>query len=332
MLAALVLVAAFAPGAAARPATPKHNPTQVVLTTLLAQAPHNFAALRLARVDHDTDFDRYATRPIGAHCKSCKMYDEYARGSYKENWYVEDEFALPSSVVPAKIESLVLSRLRPMLSGFALHRTPVYKGSKYVVLRWRGPNGVWVQARTFVGGYTMRVGHDLAKPVHLLRPPTQAQLRQLADAAANMIRLGAPAAPANFEDLRTGAGTKDAFGDTDYTTSVSFGPMFRTCAISNVANSFGYKDFQPKWVLSCDTVAMAGTAAALKETVRAAVAGALPGGFNATTDSSALLLDDYRWDSQDVSVDVSSTEQNGSVHFTISVYHYLPKESTSGGN
>lgn len=332
LFAFLSFVAFAVPAAASAPkAQQTNNGVGPLVRVLLAQAPANFAALRLAKDDYDTDFARYKARPIGKHCGSCKIYDQYARGTYKENWYVQDDWSVPKGWDAAKIEAHVLAALRPVLSGFALHRT-AGKYTKYATLEWRNAQNEWVNVRTYDGGYMLRVGRDLSKPVHVLHAPTQAQLKQLTGAASNLVRLGAPAASTNFDDLRTGSPVKDDLGDDDYAVNVAFGPMIRKCDVSHVANSFGYKDFQPKWVLSCSTVALAATADSLKQTIRDSVEAALPEGFTVTTDSSALLLDDYRWDASDVSVDISSYEENGSTHFTIAVFHYLPKENADPGN
>lgn len=325
---ALALVPLFAQPAAGRPPAAKTNASLTALShALLAQAPSNFAALRLAKTGYDTDYASYKMKLAAAICRTCALYDQYARGAYKETWYVENRWNVPASWTPARTEGWILGQLRPVLSGFALHRT-VARYSTYPTLLWRGPHSVWIYADTFKGGFRFRVGHDLAHPVHVLRPPTRAQLTELARASSNLIRLSVPAASSNFDDLRSATGRNNELGDLDYATNVPFGPMFRTCSISHVTNSFGYKDFQPKWVLSCSTVAMAATDAALKERVRASVAGALPSGFTPTTDQDELLFDDYRWDDDDLmeSVDVGSDERKGTVRFTLSVYHFLPKE------
>ena len=103
--------------------------------------------------------------------------------------------------------------------------------------------------------------------------------------------------------------------------------MFGKCDVSNVTNGFGFKDFQPKWVLNCDTISMAGTKAGLEEPLRAAIYDALPSGYTSVTDAAALLLDDYRWDNSDlaVSVNLGSNENKGVVSFNISIFHFLPK-------
>lgn len=297
-----------------------------VVGTLLSQAPQNFAAMRLAQIGSDTDYTSYNVKPFGTHCHVCTLYDQYARGAFKENWYVQDRWDLPGKWDAPKTEAYAIRALRAVASGFALHRTGS-KYSKYGTLTWRGSGNRWIYIDTFSGGYTIRVGHDLVKPVHVLRPLTLAQREQLMFTEQHLLKFAVPSASTNFADLRLYGSHPSILGEKEYDTNVSFGPLFRKCTITDVANGYGYKDFQPKWVLSCYTVAMAGTADALKNDVRGYLTAALPDGFTESTDPSDLMLDDYRWVNQDAmeSIDVSSSENNGAVSFTVSVYHYLPK-------
>jgi len=312
---------------AAKTAAPKIT-LAVFVRTLLPQAPENFAAMRGVKDDFDTYYVRYKVLPkFTSMCASCTVYDQYARGTYIENWYLQDRWNVASSWNAAKTESYIKTQLTPVLSGFSLHRTIEYK---YPTLVWRNPKNEWVSVDTFNGGFTVQVGHDLAKSVHVLLPPSQAQLGELRNAAENAIKLGVPPATNNFDVLRTTDKQKNIFGDYDYGVNMSFGPMFRKCDISDISIGFGYSDFQPKWVLSCDTISMAGTRAGLEENVRSAVYDALPYGFNSVTDKDALLLDDYRWDNSDsVSVNISSYEDKGIVNFTLSIYHFLPKPTST---
>ena len=280
--------------------------------------------MRGATYGSDTYYMEYTVHPntgMGP-CGGCKIYDQYARGAYKENWYLQDGWN--STWTVPKTENYVKTQLAPLLAGFSLHRTVSYG---YPTLVWSGPHKVWVYADLYSKGFTLRVGHDLTKAVHVLRPPSKAQLADLHSASANIIRLAVPAAGDNFSTLRTSAAKKNIFGSNDYGVTASFGSMFRPCTISHVANGFGYKDFQPKWSMNCHTITMAGTKADLEETVRSAVYDALPSSFTAVTDASALFLDDYRWDDSNnsLSVSVSSYEDKGTVSFEVWITHFLPK-------
>lgn len=327
---ALLTAAVFFLLPAALPARTQTDAQQLasVVATLLAQSPQNFEKMRLNKIDYDADFTSYKVKPFGTHCRACTMYDEYAHGTYKENWYVADHWDLPSKMTPAKSEAYAVRALRRVVAGFAFHRT-VTKYDKYPTLLWRSADNRWVWVSTSEDGYGIRVGRDLAKPVHVLLPPTKAQIKQLVNAATNFIRLGAPAASSNFDSLRSASPRKNSLGEDTYPVNAAFGPMLRGCEVSNVTDSLGYKDFVPKWVLSCNVVAIAGTANDIKPIVHDAVEDALPDGFTATTDPAMLVLDDYRWDSSDVSIDVGSYEDQGVVHFVLSIYHYLPKPSDS---
>jgi len=326
LVVALVLLAGLGGGvsANAKPAARKSVTLRAFVRALLPGAPKNFATMRGAKYDSDTYYVEYTAHPNAGTgpCSKCKIYDQFARGTYKENWYLQDGWT--STWTVAKTENWVKTQVAPLLPGFSLHRTVKYT---YPTLVWNGPQNVWVYADFYSKGFTLRVGHDLMKPVHILRPPTKAQLADLKSASANIIRLGVPAGPDNFSTLRSSAVKKNIFGSNDYGVTTSFGSMFRPCTISDVANGFGYKDFQPKWSMNCRTVSMAGTKAGLEETVRSAVWNALPSAYTAVTDPSALLLDDYRWDDTDnaQSVSISSSEDNGVISFEVWITHFLPK-------
>ncbi len=294
------------------------------MRSILPMAAQNFAPVRGAKYRWDTSYVAYTAAPKATICGACKIYDEYARGKYPENWYVDDRWT--STWTMAKNEAYVRAQLAPVLSGYALHRTVSYS---YPTLTYRNPSNHWVTVDFYKGFFNVRVGRDLAKAVHVLNPPSKVQLQQLSSGASNLIRLALPDAVNNFAALRAPGKTKGIFGEDSYQLNASFGSMFKSCDISNVTNGFGFKDFQPKWVLNCRTVSMAGTKATLEEPVRAAIYAAIPGGYTAITDASALFLDDYRWDNTDsmVSVSVGSNESKGVVSFNISIFHFLPKPS-----
>jgi hypothetical protein len=306
-------------GAAAKP--PKVS-LGTFVRSVLPMAADNFTAVRGARYRWDTYYVEYSASPKAMTCRACKIYDEYARGTYPENWYVDDRWT--STWTTAKNEAYVRAQLAPVLSGYSLHRTVSYS---YPTLTYRNSRNEWVTVDFYKEAFTVRIGHDLAKAVHVLNPPSKIQLQQLSSGASNLMRLALPDAVNNFASLRAPGKTKDILGEDSYPLNASFGSMFKKCDLSNITNGYGFKDFQPKWVLNCQTVSMAGTKAALEEGVRAAVYAAIPGSFTAVTDASALFLDDYRWDNSDsmVSVNIGSNESKGVVSFNISIFHFLPK-------
>jgi hypothetical protein len=245
-IVSLVVAVALAAGlSAAVPANAKTSaPPAVTLRAfvraMLPDAPKNFPSMRAAKYDSDTYYVEYTVHPKAAMepCSKCKIYDQYARGRYKENWYLQDGWT--STWTVPRIESYVKTQLGPLLSGFSLHRTVKYS---YPTLVWSGPHNTWVYADFYGKGFTLRVGHDLPKAVHVLLPPSKAQLADLRSASANIVRLAVPAGSDNFSTLRASATKKNIFGSNDYGVTASFGSMFRPCTISNIANGFGYKTF-----------------------------------------------------------------------------------------
>jgi hypothetical protein len=306
-------------GAGAKPAKTSLG---TFVRSILPMAGQNFGPIRGAKYDSDTYYAEYKPLPK-ALCTACKIYDQYARGKYPENWYVNDRWNTTWTM--PKTEAYIRTQLGPVLSAFSLHRTVSYS---YPTLTWRNSaNGQWVVIDVYKDSFNVQVGRDLAKAVHVLNPPSKIQLQQLASGVSNLMRLALPDAVNNFASLRAPGKKKDILGEDSYPLNASFGSMFGKCDVSSVTNGYGFKDFQPKWVLNCDSISMAGTKTGLEEPLRAAIYDALPSGFTAVTDAAALLLDDYRWDNSDtmVSVNIGSNENKGVVSFNISIFHFLPK-------
>src|SRR5438270_658610 len=82
-------------------------------------------------------------------CRACRIYDQYARGKYPENWYADDRWT--STLTTAKDEAYVRKQLAPVLSGYALHRTVSYS---YPTLNYRNPRNEWVMVDFYKGGFT----------------------------------------------------------------------------------------------------------------------------------------------------------------------------------
>ena len=326
LLAIMILGVALLPSAGAAAKPPSRPPLAVLVTTLLAHAPENFARLRLRRTDSDADFASYASRTVAGHCSACTIRDDYARGTYAERWVLHDYWNAPKGSKPAANEAYVKKVLAPSLSGYTLHRS-LSKYGKYPTLLWNGPRRTWLRIAFDDSGYGIDVGHDLLKPVHVLRAPTRAQFDRLGNAVTNLVRLATQAAPGNFASMRGASAGKDITGNDKYALSTPLGSIFHECDITNVENGLGFKDFQPKWALSCTTAGLATAAATAKPLLHDSVEGALPAGFTEVTDPSSLLFDDYSWDDADAmsSVGIDSFEDRGVARFTITVYHFLPK-------
>jgi hypothetical protein len=334
------------------PAGREKAPLAAFARAMLAGAPNNFAAIRGTKTESEAYYDAYNLNPKSAPlCSSCRIYDSYARGTYVENWSVGERFVqdladagdlhpLTRSLLMqtakvgwpmAKTESYVKAQLAPLTTGFSMQRTV---SSGYPTLVWRGPRHVWVSAGIYTGmvNVALRVGHDLTKSVHVLQPPSQSQLADLRAGSDRAVRTAVAAAPGNFATLRAPAKIKDPLGG-NYDVTVTFGPMFRPCELLDMAARYGsswdqYKDSEPEWAMNCNTVWMAGTAAGLEENLRSAISAALPSGF--TADPSARtshLGGDYRWNNgNNVSVAITSSEDNGAVSFLVQVLHFSPKQ------
>ncbi len=297
---------------------------------LLVQAPGNFSNVRGTRKDSDDYYVRYVVSSVFARtCRQCTVTDQYAWTAHPENWYLEERWSTPKIWSQAKLSTYVTGQLSPILSAYALHKT----GSKdYPTFTWSSAKGTFVYADVFQNGFTLRVGHDLVRSVHVLLAPSETELAALRAGVSSLVNSGVGSAPDNFESLRTGAGKRDAVGGMEYGINVSFGPMLRQCGVEDDSvNTLGMSDFSPKWTLSCQTPPMVGTLATLEEQVRAAMYDALPSGFTTTT-GSLLGLDDYRWDYSytQVAADIGGSFFTyglppGLVQFDVGIVHFLPK-------
>src|SRR5438477_2387326 len=128
LVVVLALLAGLGGGvpANAKPAARKSMSLQAFVRALLPDAPMNFAPMRGAKYDSDTYYVEYKAHPNSGTgpCSACKIYDQYARGTYKENWYLQDTWK--STWTVAKTENYVKTQIAPVLTGFSLHRTVSY--------------------------------------------------------------------------------------------------------------------------------------------------------------------------------------------------------------
>jgi hypothetical protein len=319
---------AFATGATPRPApTPKPQTLRAFVVLMLDQAPVDYSNMRGARKDSAIYRTRYKTRPqFVSTCHSCTITDEFAWAGHAENWSLEQRWNAPKMTSP-QVQSYLAAQLTPALKGYAFAQS----GSKeYPTLTWRNDaKALWVSVETFNGGFEPRIGHDLEKPVHVLKSPTAADLAALRNAITNFIALGIGPASANFASLR-GPGKKDLIGDMTYPLAVSFGSSLTDCSITDgTINEIGISDFSPKWSMSCDTVPMVGTKEEIQPLIHDAMTAALPAGFSVTS-GKYLGIDDYRWDntSTQVAADIDSfagfTLPKGLVAFGVGIIHFLP--------
>lgn len=315
-------------GAAPHPKpTPKPQTLRAFVVLMLDRAPVDYRTMRGARKDGAVYQVRYKTLPqFVSSCHSCTITDEFAWTGHMENWSLTQQW-YTHKLTPAQTQSYIMAQLPPALKGYTLTKT----GTKeYPTLLWHnGAKGLWVSVDSYNGGFYARIGHDLAKPVHVLNAPTAADLAALRNAVTNFIALGVGPASANFASLR-GPGKKDIIGDMNYPLAVSFGASLTDCSISDgTVNTIGIDDFSPKWTMDCQTVPMVGTKEQIQPLIHDAMAAALPGGFSVTT-GKYLGIDDYRWDNTntEVAADIDSFAgielPKGLVAYGVGIIHFLP--------
>jgi hypothetical protein len=324
---------AFAIGATPRPAaTPKPQTLRAFVVLMLDQAPVDYHNMRGTRSDSKVYQTEYKTLPqFAATCHACTIIDEFAWAGHAENWSLQQRW-YTHKMTPAQVQRYVTAQLTPALKDYTLTKTG---SAQYPDYRWaNAATGLWVSIDTFNGGFYPRIGHDVEKPVHVLKSPTAADLAALRNAVTNFITLGVGPASGNFATLR-GPGKKDVVGDMSYPLTVSFGSSLTDCNISDgTVNTIGIDDFSPKWLMSCQTMPMVGTKEDIQPVIHDAMAAALPGGFSVTT-GKYLGFDDYRWDNNtsDVAADIDSFAgielPKGLVAFNVGIIHFLPKPAAT---
>jgi hypothetical protein len=326
-LAAALLVAAAHPSP-----TPAPQKLSAFVALMLDQAPVDYRNMRGARKSGEVYQIVYNTLPkFVAHCHQCTITDEFAWTGHAENWSLQQRWNSPK-MTSAQVQSYLTAQLTPILKGYTLKKTG---SAAYPTLTWRNDaKGLWVSIETFNGGFEPRVGHDLDKPVHVLKSPTAADIQVLRNAVANFISLGIGPASNNFASLR-GPGKKDILGDMTYALNVSFGASLIDCAVNDGSvNSIGIPDFSPKWTMQCETIPMVGTKDQIQPLIHDAMSAALPAGFSVTT-GKYLGIDDYRWDNTSTSVaaDIDSfagfTLPNGLVAYGVGIIHFLPSAAST---
>ncbi|HTU69612.1 MAG TPA: hypothetical protein VMF11_04750 [Candidatus Baltobacteraceae bacterium] len=318
-------------GAAAHPAKTPPQTLRAFVALMLDQAPVNYANMRGAVKDSDVFQIRYDTKAqFDKTCAKCIITDQFAWTGHPEHWSLEQRWNA-KNMTPAQVTAYVKAQLAPIIKGYALKTT----GSKeYPTFTWRnGAKGLWISVDTYNGGFTPSIGQDLTKPVHVLKPPTVADIQSLRNSVTNFVSLGVGPASENFSTLRTNA-SKDILGSPTYDLSVSFGSMLRDCSITDdTANTLNLSDYSPKWTMTCNTVPMVG-GKEIEAEVQAAMAAAVPSGFTPTTDKY-LGLDDYRWDntSTQIAVDIDSFSSyslpSGLVSYGVGIIHFLPAPAST---
>jgi hypothetical protein len=324
---------AFALAAAPKPSpTPKPQTLRAFVVLMLDQAPVDYRNMRGASNGSKVYQIEYKTLPqFAATCHACTITDEFAWTGHAENWSLQQRW-YTHKMTPVQVQSYIMAQLTPALKDYELTKTG---SAEYPTFLWNnGATGLWVSVDTFNGGFYPRIGHDVEKPVHVLKSPTAADLAALRNAVTNFITLGVGPASGNFASLR-GPGKKDVIGDMSYPLAVSFGSSLTDCSISDGSvNTIGIDDFSPKWTMTCDSIPMVGTKDQIQPLLHDAMAAALPGGFSVTT-GKYLGIDDYRWDNDStrVAADIDSFAgielPKGLVAFGVGIIHFLPKPAAT---
>jgi hypothetical protein len=319
---------AFATGASPKPVpTPKPQTLRAFVVLMLDQARVDYRSMRGGRKGSLVYQTTYKTLPqFVSTCHACSIIDEFAWTGHPENWSLQQRW-YTHKMKPPQVQSYILAQLTAPLKGYTLTKTG---SAEYPTFLWHnGATGLWVSVDTFNGGFYPRIGHDLAKPVNVLKSPTAADLAALRNAVTNFITLGIGPASGNFASLR-GPGTKDIIGDMSYPLAVSFGSSLTSCSINDgTVNTIGIDDFSPKWTMTCDSIPMVGTKDQIQPLIHDAMAAALPAGFTVTT-GKYLGIDDYRWDNDStrVAADIDSFAgielPKGLVAFGVGIIHFLP--------
>ncbi|HTV92750.1 MAG TPA: hypothetical protein VMG98_08540 [Verrucomicrobiae bacterium] len=324
---------AFALGAAPKPsATPKPQMLRAFVVLMLDQAPVDYRNMRGTRTGSKVYQLEYKTLPqFVATCHQCTITDEFAWTGHPENWSLRQQW-YTHKMTRAQVQKYILAQLAPALKDYRLTKTGSAEYPTYV---WNnGATGLWVSVDTYNGGFYARIGHNVEKPMHVLKSPSAADLAALRNAVTNFITLGVGPASGNFASLR-GEGKKDIIGEMSYPLTVSFGSSLADCSVSDGSvNTIGIDDFSPKWLMSCQTVPMVATKEEIQPVLHDAMAAALPAGFSVTT-GKYLGFDDYRWDngSTEVAADIDSFAgielPNGLVAFNVGIIHFLPKPAAT---
>lgn len=325
---ALVLISTGTTYAAPAPKT-----LRAFVQRLLVVAPTDFSSARGARKGGGNYYASYTVLARFGACTRCKLTDEYSWTGHKESWAIENEWHGAKGSSQAKLIRYVSSQLAPVLATFSLKKTGPADDPTFI---WSDKKNRWVFVHIYNGGFTVRVGHDLVKPVHVLLAPTTQQLAELRAGVSNFVASGVAAATSNFASLRA-TGKKGLMG-IEHGLLVPFGPMLVKCSITDASlNTLNIDDYSPKWTMNCQTPPMLGTKARLEEPIRAAMQAALPAGYTPTTDKSLLFFNDYRWDNTDsqVAVDIDSFGSynlpDGLIQLNVGVIHFLPKSAPSTG-
>jgi hypothetical protein len=306
-----------------------HENLAAIVTTALDGAPTNFKSLIGKRYEgtDDSEIKYRASDAFAKICSGCTFEDHFASVKTVEYWTMWIDWGGKWTIDDRT--KFIIKTFSPLKKRFR----SVKVGStseKETTIDFEGANGVWMYLETYGDddsdrGLDVRVGHNLAKNVHLTpntEPLTPERRTQFADAITNMVRTGLASAPDNFSSLLGKVHSDKDFHDAN----VSFGPMIQNpCDISAVLYTAAADKNMSKYIFECRTAEVGGEKADLLELVRSTVYRELPAGYVSDTDPAYLMGDDYRYDNH-AGESVMIKLEDGSAdryYATISVYRWL---------
>jgi hypothetical protein len=326
MAATLVILCGAVLGAAPK----KPADLRTIVRVAISDAGANFAHLRTARsATNGYDYVTYALTPaFKTVCRDCNIIDEFATPSYHEYWVATFDWYYGKNTTPDQVVADALSQLKPVLAGYKVSRST--KDGR-IALDWEGPQHTWLYLRTNDTkyddpGFHMRIGHDLAKSLHVVKAPplTNGQKAAVTAALTSFIKLGAGDAANDFSSIR--GSKRSGFKPNDfepYNCAVSFLPALTGCEVTGLLNYDA-----AKWILETKSVPVGGTPEQAAALVYGIVENAMPSGWNppATPDvlSASLLQDYHSWDGPSrAQFSYNSNYADGKTTFTFDIWHFL---------
>ncbi|HEY8322420.1 MAG TPA: hypothetical protein VIG46_11590 [Candidatus Baltobacteraceae bacterium] len=321
---ALALTAlSLAPGRAASPKL------IAIVKPAVAAAVVNFRPLHTSRsATNHYDYIQYATTSAFARiCRYCTVTDAFAGPKNPERWMLGwDWYYHGKQWTPGAIATDAAATLGPVLKGYKLARS--MDGARYV-LDWEGPDKTWVYLETNDPevddpGFHINVGHDVAKPINVIKTPpfTAVQRSDITTALTSYLKLGLTDAPNNFTSMRGAAEDPKLFKADHfepYHCAVSFAPGMDDCGITGLLNYSA-----AKWMLEAQTIAIGGTPEQARAFVHALVVAALPYGYTVESDPIRLMNADYEWNGpSDISISYNSSVTEGKTSFRFTIWHFL---------
>ena len=299
-----------------------------VVRAALAQATTNFSAWRAAVKSTDAyGVDFKSSAVLNQLCPACSVADEYASADSDERYALQFDWIVPPSWSRSQILAFIQANVGELVPVYAMEQGTDSAGENWFDWTTGSPKK-FVYVRTFSkkagNGFEVRVGHYLPKNIHYTPYArlTAAQRSSLADAVRAFVQLGVQNGSDNFSSLRGHATDKDK---NYFDTNVSFGEYLKTCNVDGIFADLASSGGTSKWILECQTPSLGGSKSDIESIIQSAISGALPDGFERTTDSKYLGTDDFRWDrsSDAIAVDVSAFDNDdGTFDYTVYVYHF----------